>query len=152
VPKETPCAAASRLYREALRAQPDLVASPVNGLHYDAACAAALAGVGAGEDTDQLTDGEHAVLREQALDWLRADLAAWGRLMESESALSRQAVAATLRHWLEDRDFKGVRGPDALGKLSRTEREGWRRLWADVADTLGRSRRITASTKTTTAK
>jgi hypothetical protein len=29
-----------------------------------------LAGLGAGEDAGQLTDGERAAFREQALDWL----------------------------------------------------------------------------------
>jgi hypothetical protein len=32
-----------------------------------------------------------------------------------------------------------VRGPDALAKLAEAEREGWRTLWADVADLLRRT-------------
>jgi hypothetical protein len=32
-----------------------------------------------------------------------------------------------------------VRGPDALAQLPQAEREGWRKLWADVAATLARA-------------
>jgi hypothetical protein len=32
-----------------------------------------------------------------------------------------------------------VRGPEALARLPQAEREGWRKLWADVAATLARA-------------
>src|SRR5262249_17904089 len=133
-------ASAARLYREAIAARPDLVASPGNGLRYNAACAAALAGCGAGEDAAKLTDAERAGLRKQARDWLRADLDAWRRLPDQ----ARPAVAKTMQHWLRDPDFNGVRGPDALAKLPEAERKDWQELWADVADTLARARETTA--------
>jgi len=44
-----------------------------------------------------------------------------------------------MQHWLEDSDLAGVRGPDAMAILPEAEREGWRKLWADVADTLRRA-------------
>jgi hypothetical protein len=44
-----------------------------------------------------------------------------------------------MQHWLDDPDFNGVRGPDALAKLPESEREGWQKLWADVAATLARA-------------
>jgi hypothetical protein len=44
-----------------------------------------------------------------------------------------------MQHWLDDADFNGVRGPDALAKLPEAEREGWRQLWADVAATLAKA-------------
>src|SRR5262249_59110865 len=68
--------AAVRFYEEAFAAQPKL-ADDLDAAHrYNAACAAALAGCGAGQDADQLDDKERAGLRRQALDWPRADLAA----------------------------------------------------------------------------
>jgi tetratricopeptide (TPR) repeat protein len=136
-------AAAARLSREAIAAQPDLVASPLNGLRYNAACAAALAGCGAGEDADKLTDAERAGLRQQALDWLRADLDAWRGMLDKEPDKARPAVAHTMRYSLGDPDFNGVRGPDALAKLPEAERKEWQKLWADVADTLARARDVT---------
>ena len=129
-------AAAARLSREAIAAKPDLAATV---LRYNAACAAALAGCGAGEDAAKLTDAERAGLRRQALDWLRADLDAWRGLLDKEPTKARPTVAQTMRHWLRDPDFNGVRGPDALARLPEAERAGWRTLWADVAATLARA-------------
>jgi tetratricopeptide (TPR) repeat protein len=132
-------AAATRLFRDAFAARPDLVASPANVLRYNAACAAALAGCGAGEDVAKLTDAERTGFRKQALAWLRADLDAWRGLLGKEPDRASPAVLQKMRHWLDDADFKDVRGPDALAKLPQTEREGWRKLWADVANTLRRA-------------
>jgi hypothetical protein len=97
--------------------------------HY-VACAAALADFG--QDANRLCDKERARLRKQALDWLRADLAAWRCLLEKGPAQNRPAIAQQLAHWLEDTDLSGVRGPEA-------ERGDWQRLWADVAATLARA-------------
>jgi serine/threonine protein kinase/tetratricopeptide (TPR) repeat protein len=132
-------ASAARLYREAITAQPELVASPANGIRYNAACTAALAGCGAGEDAAQLTDAERAALRQQALDWLRADLDAWRGLLDKEPDKARPAVAQQMQHWLRDPDFKGVRGPDALAKLPEAERPAWQQFWADVQRLLDRA-------------
>ena len=49
-----------------------------------------------------------------------------------------------MQHWLDDPDFAGVRGPDALAKLPEAERPDWQKLWADVADTLARAQGKTA--------
>lgn len=67
---------------------------------------------------------------------MRAELTAWRRLLEKEPAKARPAVVRQMRHWQNDVDFVGVRGPDALAKLPETERPAWRQLWADVEQTL----------------
>jgi serine/threonine protein kinase/tetratricopeptide (TPR) repeat protein len=128
-------AAAARLYREAISAKPDLVASPVKGVRYNAACAAALAGCGTGEGAAKLSEAERAGFRKQALDWLRADLDLRRGQLDKEPA----QVAEKMQHWLIDPDFNGVRGPDALARLPEAERERWQKLWADVAATLARA-------------
>jgi hypothetical protein len=46
-----------------------------------------------------------------------------------------------MQHWLQDRDFNGVRGTRALAKLPEAERAGWRKLWADVAATLAQAQK-----------
>jgi len=137
-------AAAARLYQEAITASPDLVVSPVNGLRYAAACAAAQAGCGAGEDTAKLTDAERASLRKQALDWLRGDLDAWRRLLDKGPDKDPPVVAQKMQHLLRDPDFVGLRGPEALGQISEAERQQWQKLWADVADTLAKAQGKTA--------
>ena len=134
-------AAAARLYREAITASPALIASPENGLRYDAAFAAALAGSGAGEDAAQLTDAERADLRQQARDWLRADLEAWCGLLDRDRDKARSGhLPQRMQHWLRDPDFNGVRNPDALAKLPEAERQAWQKLWDDVQRLLDRAR------------
>jgi tetratricopeptide (TPR) repeat protein len=130
---------AARLFREAIVAQPDLVASPANGLRYNAACAAALAGCGQGKDAGNLAIEEYNFLRQEALTWLRADLAAWRLLLDKDPDKTRPMIVQQMQHWQSDPDFKGVRGPDALAKLPEAERKDWQKLWADVADMLAKA-------------
>jgi hypothetical protein len=128
-------AAAARFYGEAFAAQPVLAEDLPSGNRYNAACAAAQAGCGQGQDAAGLDDKEHVRLRRQALDWLRADLEAWCRLLEKGPDKDRPAIAQQLQHWLVDTDFAGVRGPDALDRLPEAERRDWEKLWQEV-DTL----------------
>jgi len=132
-------ATATRSMRDALAARPTLADNPFSVHRYNAACWAALAGCGAGEDATKLTDVDRAGFRQQALDWLRADLGAWRGLLHKQPDEARPEVAQTMRHWLIDRDFNGVRGTQALAKLPEAERQPWQKLWNDVADLLKRA-------------
>ena len=78
-------AAAVRLFAEALAAEPKLAEDPSTDVplqrrlllrRWPAAARAS--------DAAKLDDAERARLRRQALDWLRADLAAWGQLLEKQ--------------------------------------------------------------------
>jgi tetratricopeptide (TPR) repeat protein len=130
--------AAARLYEGAFAADPKLLDDLGAAHRYNAACAAALAGCGQGQDADQLDGKERARLRRQALDWLRADLEAWGRLLDRGPDNVRPRIVEQLRRWLADTDFTGVRGPAALARLPEAERPAWQKLWGDVAETLAR--------------
>ena len=55
------------------------IADEANSHRYCAACYAALAGTGQGEDAVKLDAKEQTRLRKQALDWLRADY--WQRYL-----------------------------------------------------------------------
>jgi tetratricopeptide (TPR) repeat protein len=125
-------AVAARFYEEAFAAQPALAENLASSHRYNAACVAALAGCGQGQDAAGLDDKERAHLRQQALDWLHADLGAWHRLLEKGPDKARPAVAKHMQHWLGDADFAGVRGEAALGKLPEAERLQWQKLWEDV--------------------
>jgi serine/threonine-protein kinase len=140
-------AAAARWYAGAFTTDPQLLAGPPTVQRYKAACAAALAGCGQGQDAVGLKAKERARLRGQALEWLRADLEAWRRLLEKEPAKARPVIAQQMQHWLGNLDFTGVRGPHALSRLPEVERQAWQQLWADVADTLARAHRTTAPEK-----
>jgi tetratricopeptide (TPR) repeat protein len=132
-------ATAARFYDEAFAEEPQLADDLGQQHRYKAACAAALAGCGQGEDAKSLDDKERARLRQQAAEWLRADLKAYRQLMDRSAGKAGPAIAQRLQHWLQDTDFAGVRGPEALGKLPEAERRAWQDLWADVAQTLARA-------------
>ena len=124
--------AAARFYEEAFAAAPELAMNLRAGHRYNAACAAALAGCGQGQDAGKLDDKERAHLRKQALDWLRADLEAWRRRLEKDPGKAGPAVASQLARWLENTDFNGVRGDQALAGLPQAERGAWQELWQQV--------------------
>jgi Tfp pilus assembly protein PilF len=139
-PYQSRYAASARFFGDAFAAEPKL-ADDLDALHrYNAACAAALAGCGQGNDAAKLDDKERARLRRQSLDWLRADLKAYRQLMEKSAGKAGPAIAQRMQHWLQDADFAGVRGAEALAKLPEGERQSWQQLWADVADMLARGR------------
>jgi tetratricopeptide (TPR) repeat protein len=131
--------AAAHFYKDAFTAQPGLETGRGTGHRYNAACAAALAGFGQGQDADKTGAAERAEWRRQSLDWLRADLEAWGRLLDGESDQGLPVLVQQMRHWLADADLAGVRGPQALARLPRAERALWRKFWEDVAATRARA-------------
>jgi tetratricopeptide (TPR) repeat protein len=131
-------ATAARLYAEALAADPRLADDPGAGVRYDAACNAALAAAGKGRDATILDAQERARLRQQALDWLRADLAAWAKLL-ADNPQKRSVVREIVGHWKQDADPASVRDPEAVASLPAAERDAWRKLWADVDDLLAQT-------------
>jgi serine/threonine-protein kinase len=126
---------------EAFAKQPKLADDLQRQHRYNAACAAALAGCGAGKDAGQLGEPVRRSWRQQALDWLRADLAVWGRVLDNANARTRTSVQKVLRHWQTDPDLAGVREPAELARLPAEERQAWQKLWTDVAALLKRSER-----------
>jgi Flp pilus assembly protein TadD len=140
-------AASARLYSEAFAERPSLADDLASGNRYDAACSAALASRGEAKDAASLGNKERARLRDQALAWLKDDLRAMQRLLEKDPDKAGPMVGQKLRHWLQDPDFNGVRGAESLAKLPEDERQSWQQLWADVADTLAKSRGKVAEKK-----
>jgi tetratricopeptide (TPR) repeat protein len=131
--------AAARLFAAAFEADPaaaDLGAES----RYAAACAAALAGCGRGEDAAALTDGDRYRLRLQALGWLREELTAWRKQAAGPDAAGRAAARMALRHWREDADLAGVRDAAGLAELPEEEQAEWKKLWADVDAALKEAR------------
>jgi hypothetical protein len=99
---------------------------------YNAACAAALAGCGQGKDDPPLDEPTKARWRKQAIEWLKADLAAWSKVLESGPPQARQSVSQTLQHWKGDPDLAGIRDEAALARLPEAEQRVCRTLWAEV--------------------
>jgi WD40 repeat protein/Tfp pilus assembly protein PilF/thiol-disulfide isomerase/thioredoxin len=125
--------AAARFFTEAFAADPKLADDLLSGGRYNAACAAARASCGRSKDAAPLGAARRAELRQQALDWLRADLAARRQQVEKNPGMPASGVAATVQSWQKDADLAGVRGPEALALLPEAERPAWQKLWQDVA-------------------
>jgi hypothetical protein len=105
---------------------------------YAAACVSALAAAGQGEDAGKLDATERARLRRQALDWLKAETAAWGKRLSSPSIQERAAVGDRLRLAQRDHALAGVRDGAALSSLPAPERSEWKELWVHVRKLLAR--------------
>jgi serine/threonine-protein kinase len=127
-------------YAAAFAADPKLAADLGAGHRYNAACFAALAAAGQGEDAGKLDDKERTRLRQQARDWLRADLVLRGKQLQSGKPADRAAVQKALRHWQKDSDLAGLREKAALAKLPAEDRAAWEKLWADVAALLKKAK------------
>jgi eukaryotic-like serine/threonine-protein kinase len=129
--------ALARLYADAFAADTSLMEDRTAGHRYRAACAASLAGCARGEDAAGVEEPERARWRQQARQWLRADLAAWGKALDSPEARNRARQALT--DWRHDPDLAGLHEPDALNKLRAEERDEWLALWRDVDALLRRT-------------
>jgi tetratricopeptide (TPR) repeat protein len=126
---------AARFYKEAFADESRLAEDLRAGHRYEAARAAARAGGDQCKDDPPLDEEARARWRKQALDWLKADLALWGRQVQGGPPAARAAAGQKLAQWQGDLALTGLRG-DAIAKLPEAEREAWRQLWADVEELL----------------
>jgi eukaryotic-like serine/threonine-protein kinase len=69
-----------------------------------------------GQDVSR--DADRRKWRAQAREWLRADLAAWGKALDSDPTAARADVRHRLTQWRADPDLAGLREPPELEKLS----------------------------------
>ena len=119
-------------FGDAERLDPSLIQSRQWQLLYFAACTAAKAAAGKGKDEPPPDDAAKVKLRQQALDWLRAEYKAWRQLLESGGSQGRPFIAAARGHWQQNGDLAGIRDDEALARLPEAERKEWQALWADV--------------------
>jgi serine/threonine protein kinase/Flp pilus assembly protein TadD len=133
-------AASARLRAEAFRADPKLADGSRTTHRYFAACAAALAAAGHGKDAGKLSDRERSRLRKQALAWLRADLAALAKALQSGKPEDRRRVQGLLRHhWQGDPALAGLRDSAAQARMPADDREACKQFWAEVQALLART-------------
>jgi hypothetical protein len=131
--------AAARLCVELFAADASIADDVAAGHRYNAATSAALVAAGSAKDAADLDERERERWRAQAGDWLRADLALRTQQVSTRRPEDCAAVATALREWQADPDLAGIRDADALLQLSIEERDGFQRLWADVAALLARA-------------
>jgi tetratricopeptide (TPR) repeat protein len=137
--------ASARLYSESFRADPKPAEDMTAGNRYNAACAAALAGAGQGDDKPPLDEKEKTGWRKQALDWLRADLAFWTKQAATGKPEAKALVSQQLQHWKVDSDLAGIRDETAITALPADEQKSCRALWAEVEALLAKAQAGTGS-------
>ena len=123
---------AVRLWAEALERHPKLGDDPRLQARYNAACAAAMAAAARGQGEAPLDGAAKAKFRRQAIDWLKAELKALGKILASDQPDDRAAVVQVLQHWKKESDLAGIRATEALAKLPEAERKEWQAVWAEV--------------------
>jgi len=131
--------ASARWWAEAFTADPKLADDLELSHRYEAACAAALAAAGQGADAGRLDDQGRARWRKQALEWLRADLLANGKLLASGKREARPLVRQRLRHWQGDQQLAGLRESAAVARLPADERDACQQLWAEAQALLSKA-------------
>ncbi len=124
--------AAARLFGDAFTAGPGLAEDLPSAHRYHAACSAALAAAGQGEDA-ALDESQRTAWSRKAREWLKDDLALCRRRKEGDGPPTLQQM---LSHWQHDRDLSVVREPADLAKLPAAEREAWKQFWSEVATLL----------------
>ena len=132
-------AAAARLWAEALASRPEAWRRPPGRAPLQRRLRRGPGRPGQGQGDPPPDDAAKARLRQQALDWLKAELATWTKLLESGPPQARQAIVQTLDHWKQDADLAGIREAEALAKLPAEEQKAWRTLWSDVESLLKRT-------------
>jgi hypothetical protein len=121
------------LYGDAFAAEPKRVDDLNAQDRYHAACCASLVAAAQGEDAAKLDDKERSRWRKQALEWLRADLTIYGKLVDGGNRQVRTLILQRLQHWQSDADLSGLRDKDAVAQLPDQERQACEKLWADLA-------------------
>jgi tetratricopeptide (TPR) repeat protein len=123
---------AAGLLADAFTADPKQADAVHSGNRYDAACVAAQAGCGQGQDAPA-DAAERARWRGRALRWLQEHLAFTSAHLASGTPKAREEVRGWLEDWQTEPDLSGVRDAAALAQLPPDERTAWIQLWADVA-------------------
>jgi serine/threonine-protein kinase len=130
--------AMARLYADAFAAAPPLADDLGAGHRYNAARAAALAGCGHGEDARGFEEVERKRWRDQARQWLRADLAARARAPDADATGAGRGVREALTRWRKEPELACVRDPGELAKLPADEQKEFAALWTEVASGIAR--------------
>ncbi len=124
--------AAARLWTGAFEASPELAADLVAMNRFQAARAAARSGAEGGRDLAGSGAESRAKWRRQAVEWLRADLAASTAIVDSGTSSQRAGVARRLSRWQVDPALASIREEPALSTLPEAERRSLREFWDGV--------------------
>lgn len=125
-------AAGVALYQEAFRQDPQIAEDFGNGHRYTAALMAVLAADKQSDTADEQDESQLSRWREQARVWLRAELDAVTRFMQSGDARHARAAASRMQFWQIDEELSSVRDAEGSSTLPAAQRSEWERFWNDV--------------------
>jgi hypothetical protein len=92
------------------------------------------------EQNPPLDASAKARWRKQALEWLKADLAAQAKILQDGPPAARRSTQPTIQHWQADPDLAGIRDESELKRLPEDEQRAYHALWAEVAALLANAR------------
>jgi serine/threonine-protein kinase len=125
-------AASCRLWNEAISALPDSAGDLKADSRYEAACCAAQAACSPLQDEPSTEAIIPERCRKLALDWLKAALESYTKLLERGTLQDRAVLPKRLGQWQIDPALAGLRDQTALAALPEPERRDWQALWAEV--------------------
>ncbi len=125
-------AASARLWDETFSKSPRYAEDPNTGYRFAAACSAALAATGQGQEVPLTDQPVRDRLRKKAIDWLEADLTLCAAMIETGSYPERSAIPTRLSYWRVVPDLAGVRDPAALADIPADEHRRCTALWSRV--------------------
>ncbi len=125
-------AASVRLWSESFAARPELAGEPGSQNRYQAARAAALVSCGRGQGDPPSETAARTHWREQALNWMRAELAAAAAVPVAGTSRQRGEISKQLGRWQVDPALAGLRDETSLSALPEAERGTLRKFWSDV--------------------
>jgi hypothetical protein len=120
------------MFAEAFKASPAL-ARGRNGLdRYNAACEAALALRGKGEDDPAPDRDARLGLVSLALGWLEEERTVWETRLPGQSVSDRARIVAELNHWKHDPDLVAIRSPALIKGLPASHGDACVAFWAKI--------------------
>ena len=91
-----------------------------------------LATAGQSENAVSMDESERTRLRQQGLDWMRADLNLRRRQLKSDLSADWAMALTALRDWQNNKDLGSIREPAALAQMLADEQQSFTRFWAEV--------------------
>jgi tetratricopeptide (TPR) repeat protein len=133
-------ATSAQSWEQAFDAKPALGEDRQAQHRYNAACSAALAAAGKGQNEPTPDSDARVKLRRMALGWLKAELAAWAKIVDATKPENTPPIVRTLEHWRRDTDLASVRDAAGLDLLPVDEQRAYRALWTEHANLLAKAR------------
>lgn len=118
------------LFDKAMHQNRSLADDVTIGARYNAACAAAQAGLVSGGDTAGAAEAR--AWRDKARAWLHEDLDVWENILAQGDGDFIQMAHDMIAHWLTDADLASVRDDELTGSYDVDERDACRRLWGEL--------------------